>query len=251
MWPFSRLPPQPEPSAVKDGSTTAAAGHPPIPPPPSQLDPSTVEVESPASLAKSPWQITGYPNERLSIIPAIRWQIVLLASFTYGASFGVAKGGRIAADRYRAMNSHRQPATQAGWYLYHRSKSYHTVVGGVKGGIKQGGILSFWTSVFMGVEEGLDQARVRLFAGRDGEVRKGQRDFVSTVVAALTTAGVYSRWKRMDSFATATMGKVALRYGIVYGLAQDVMSTIRGESPAYVSRAKKALGIGVKDKLSL
>jgi hypothetical protein len=160
---------------------------------------------------------------------------MFVATMGYGFGMGAAVGGRKAADRYRAMNAHRTPSTQAGWYLYHRSKSYHMTVGAVKEGVKFGGILSIWASMFMLVEEGLDHARGSLFAKRNEDVAMGQRDALNTTLAALMTSGLYTHWHRMDVFATTKMAKMSVKYGLLYGLMQDALSTLRGERPAYVS----------------
>ena len=241
MWPFSQS--EPQPSAGEDGTTTTRASTLGTPEPlPAQLPTDLPPIESPSSLAKrDDLPLTGYPNERLTILPQIRWQILFLTIFTYGFSVGATSGGRKAADRYRAMNAHRQPSTQAGWYLYQRSKSYHTTIGGVKGGFKRGSVLVGWSALFSFAEEGLDQARSRLFARRDEDFAPGQRDFVNTTTAALTTAGVYSRWHNLDVFATTKLARVGLKYGLAYGLVQDVMSTVTGEAPRYISWARRII----------
>lgn len=230
MWPFS----PPAAPSVQDGQAAISA-EPPLlaESAPQQLE---AHLESPATLAKhDDFQITGYPHERLSMPPTIRWPVMLVTTMGYGFGLGATVGGRKAADRYRAMNAHRLPSTQAGWYLYHRSKSYHTTLGAVKEGVRFGGVLSVWATMFMLAEEGLDHARGRLFAKRNEEVALGQRDALDTMLAALMTAGLYTRWHRMDVFATSNMARMAVKYGLLYGLLQDAVSTVRGEKPAYVS----------------
>ena len=238
MWPFASS----SPPAVEDGQAAATATRPLLEErPPQEGSPA---LESPASLAKpDAFHLTGHANERLSMPPSIRGPVMAATTFTYGFSMGVTIGGRKAADRYRAMNAHRLPSTQAGWYLYHRSKSYHTTLGGVKEGARFGSILSVWALMFMMAEEGLDQARGRLFARGDEDFALGQRDAISTVVAALTTTGLYSRWQQMDVFATTKMARMGFKYGLLYGLVQDAVSTARGEPPAYLNWAlRKSLG---------
>lgn len=248
MWPFSRSDTQQQPPSSREDVTDAPSvvrKDSPTPIAPAPAEPTTTPTETPAELAKlDPYRLTGYPNERVSMLPSIRWPIILCVVFAYGFSEGAARGGRIAADRYRAMNAHRLPATQAGWYLYHRSKSYHTALGGMTGGVKQGGIGCFWTMVYLLAEEGLDQARGRLFARKDEDMRPGQRDFVNTTTAVLTTAGLYSRWHRLDVFATARVARTGLGFGVGYGLFQDMIATIRGEPPTYVTRFRRVFGAG-------
>jgi hypothetical protein len=73
--------------------------------------------------------------------------------------------------------------------------------------------------------------------GPDGEVlAAGQRDAASTVVAAMSTAGVYS-WRRgLDYFTAARTAKMTLKGSLMYGLLQDALATLRGSRPTYVDR---------------
>lgn len=189
--------------------------------------------------------LTGYPSERLGIPLAVRVPLLMVSSFGTGFMIGAAHGAPRAADRYRAENAHRLPVTRNGWYLYHKSKNYHTIVGGVTSGVKLGAMLTGWASLFMATEEIVDRARERLFAkeGSDGEVlAAGQRDAASTVVAAMSTAGVYS-WRRgQDYFTAARTAKMALKYSLLYGLSQDVLSTLRGSRPSYLDRVIGLVG---------
>ena len=178
--------------------------------------------------------ITGYANERLSIPVVLRMPILLTSSFFIGFGLGAAQGGPIAGYRYRAENAHRLPNTQTGWYLYHKSKNYHSIIGGVKEGVKMGGVLVVWPALFLVTEETIDRWRGRVFARGDDDVAKGQRDFASTVVAAMSTAGIYS-WKRgLDKFTAARTAKIALKASVVFGITQDFLESLRGERPAYV-----------------
>jgi hypothetical protein len=204
--------------------------------------PDSRYIQTPESLAQhDDFHFTGHPNERLSMPPSVRWPVLFSAAFTCGFGLGATVGGRQAADRYRAMNAHRQPSTQAGWYLYHRSKSYNTTVGAVKEGLRFGGVLSIWATVFMLAEEGLDQARGRLLANRSEDVALGQRDALNTAVAALMTTGVYTHWHRMDVFATTELAKKSLKYGLLFGLTQDALGVLKGESPAYLRSIRRRL----------
>lgn len=187
--------------------------------------------------------ITGYANERLSIPFILRAPLLLTSSFILGFSLGAAHGGPIAAYRYRAENAHRLPTTHTGWYLYHKSKNYHSIIGGVKEGVKLGGVLCGWATIFMCCEELVDRSRGRLFAKDDDEVATGQRDAASTVVAAMSTAGIYS-WKNgLDKFTAARMAKIALKYSFLYGIVQDLAATLRGNRPSYIDWAlRKTFG---------
>ena len=87
----------------------------------------------------------------------------------------------MAGMRFRAEHSHVFPTTRTGWYLYHKSKNYHVMLGGIKEGLKMGTKVGFWAGGFFLVEEAVDRKR-------------RTKDFLSTVVAGLTTAGAFSAW---------------------------------------------------------
>ena len=179
--------------------------------------------------------ITGSPNSRLSIPFVTRFPLTVAFGLFSGFVLGTAKGGAQASYRYRAENAHRLPTTQTGWYLYHKSKNYHSIVGGVKEGVRLGGRLSAWAALFVGSEEVIDQLR--------GGGADRHRDFSGTVCAGMATAGLYS-WKNgYDVFTAARMAKIALKVSLVYGLSQDLLSTLRGRRPAYVEwLMSRALG---------
>lgn len=90
----------------------------------------------------------------------------------------------------------------------------------------------------MAIEEGLDRARGRVFASaRDREVgnlARGQRDFLNTVSAAVALAGIHSWRNNLDRFSATRMTRLALRFAIPFGLAQDALASLRGERPRYV-----------------
>lgn len=227
MWPFNSA----KPLAAETALRSSSIEH-----------PDSVILEKPQKLVdeaevQSLPAITGYANERLSIPFIVRAPLLLTSSFTVGFSLGAAHGGPIAAYRYRAENAHRLPTTQTGWYLYHKSKNYHSIIGGVKEGVRLGGVLCGWATIFMCCEEVVDRSRGRLFAKRDEDVANGQRDAASTVVAAMSTAGIYS-WKRgLDKFTAARTAKIALKYSLLYGLVQDLAASLRGNKPAYIDWA--------------
>ena len=90
----------------------------------------------------------------------------------------------MAGLRFRAENSHRFPTSATGWYLYHKSKNYHKMLGGLKEGFRMGGKVAFWGGSFFAFEELIDSAR-------------GTKDFASTVVAGLSVAGGFSLWSKL------------------------------------------------------
>jgi hypothetical protein len=186
-------------------------------------DDSTLKPEEPPIYFPA---VTGALDSRLSIPFLARFPLTVTFGVFSGFILGAAKGGSQASYRYRAENAHRLPTTQTGWYLYHKSKNYHSIIGGVKEGVRLGGRLSGWAALFVGSEEVID----RLRGGGDDR----QRDFTGTVCAGMATAGLYS-WKNgYDIFTAARMARTALKVSLVYGLSQDVLSTLRGRRPAYV-----------------
>jgi hypothetical protein len=187
----------------------------------------------------TPVGLTGLPNERLGMHPILRAPAVMLTSFGCGFILGSTHGSTKGANRYRAENAHRLPTTQTGWFLYQKSKNYHAMFGGVKEGTKLGSTCMGWASLFMITEEMVDLSRTRLLARRGDDVATGQRDAGSTIIAAMSVAGIYS-WKRgLDHFATVHIARIALKYSIMYGLAQDVAATVRGSPPGYIAWLRK------------
>ena len=65
--------------------------------------------------------------------------------------------------------------------MYHKSKNYHMMFGGIKEGMKMGSKIAFWAGSFFLVEESVDRMR-------------GTKDFLSTVVAGLSISGGFSAW---------------------------------------------------------
>ncbi len=118
-------------------------------------------------------------ESRLSTPFGIRFPAATGVAFITGLSLGLSHGAKTAGLRFRAENSHRFPTTSTGWYLYHKSKNYHVMLGGIKEGLKMGSKIAFWAGGFFLVEEAVDRLR-------------GTKDFVSTVVAGLSISGGFS-----------------------------------------------------------
>ncbi len=121
---------------------------------------------------------------RLSLPFHIRLPVASSVSFLTGMALGLSHGSQSAGLCFRAENAHRLPQTPTGWYLYHKSKNYHMMLGGVKEGFKMGGKVSVWVGGFFVVEEAVDR------------LRGGRRDFFSTIVAGLGMAGGFSLWSK-------------------------------------------------------
>lgn len=124
---------------------------------------------------------TAEIEHRLSIPFHIRFPAATAGALVTGLALGLSHGGKTAGMRFRAENSHRFPTTPTGWYLYHKSKNYHIMLGGLKEGAKMGSKIAFWTGGFFVIEEAIDRIR-------------GTKDFLSTAVASLSVAGGFSAW---------------------------------------------------------
>ena len=118
-------------------------------------------------------------ESRLSVPFYIRLPVATFGAFVFGVGLGMAHGGKTAGMRFRAENAHRFPTTPTGWYLYHKSKNYNSMLGAIKEGLKMGPKLGFWTGSFFLAEEAVDRWR-------------GKKDFLSTVVAGMTIAAGFS-----------------------------------------------------------
>ena len=143
----------------------------------SELSPETVEESG----ARLPHLAIRTSESRLSIPFGVRFPAATTVAFLAGLSLGVSHGGKTAGLRFRAENSHRFPTTSTGWYLYHKSKNYHMMLGGIQEGFKMGSKVAFWGGGFFVVEEAIDRLR-------------GTKDFLSTLIAGLSISGGFSAW---------------------------------------------------------
>jgi len=163
-------------------------------------------------------------DERLSLSPNVRLPLITGLGLFVGTVLGASHGSKMAGLRFRAENAHRLPTSQKGWYLYHKSKNFVSMMGGIKEGAKMGGTVAFWVGAFVTLEEAMDTFR--------GGYRR--QDFMSSVMAALATSGAFSLWNRFPLPTAARTAKMALKFGLIYGLSQDVLSLSRGRKLAYV-----------------
>ncbi|KAF2237133.1 hypothetical protein EV356DRAFT_26463 [Viridothelium virens] len=186
-------------------------------------------------------------HHRLSLPPATRLLLITSLSSTLGLFLGLTHGATLAGLQFRAENAHRLPDTRVGWYLYHKSKNYVAMWGGVKEGVRMAGRVGLWTGLFVVAEEGVDcgrgrmadalgwrrRSRTRTKGEGEGE-GGGMRDFLSSVVAGLSTAGAFSLWNRFPMPTAARTARLGLKFGVVYGLMQDAVGIMRGRRVGYV-----------------
>ncbi|TKA72251.1 hypothetical protein B0A55_06811 [Friedmanniomyces simplex] len=134
-----------------------------------------------------------------------------------------------------------------GWRNDVALKNYHVALGGVLEGFKMAGKLGVWVGVFVAMEEGLDRGRagaVRVSRGvrgvkeEDGLV-EGSRDFLSTMLAGLGTAGAFSAWNGFPVATTVRTAKMGAKVGLGFGVAEDVVSMLRGRRIGYVEFVKR------------
>ena len=117
---------------------------------------------------------------RLGISVEKRIPYMTMCAFSTGLALGYHQGSKTAGLVFRAENAHRFPTTSTGWFQYHKTKNYISVVGGLKEGAKMGSKLGAGALVFSLFEETVDYSR------------HDERDFLSTVIAGLSFSGIYS-----------------------------------------------------------
>ncbi|OJJ03586.1 hypothetical protein ASPVEDRAFT_30098 [Aspergillus versicolor CBS 583.65] len=159
---------------------------------------------------------------RLGMEVGRRLPLSATSAFSAGLAIGATHGSKKAAYRFRAENAHRFPTTPTGWFQYHKTKNYISIVGGVKEGMKMGFKLGAGALAFCLFEETVDYAR------------HDQRDFISTVTAGLSFSGIYSLLARHDVYTAARTTKLGLKLSLAYGLMQDALESLKGNRPAYV-----------------
>ncbi|KAL4925599.1 uncharacterized protein BDV17DRAFT_182396 [Aspergillus undulatus] len=159
---------------------------------------------------------------RLGMDVGQRLPLAALSAFSAGMGIGAIHGSKKAAYRFRAENAHRFPTTPTGWFQYHKTKNYISIVGGVKDGMKMGFKLGAGALAFCLFEETVDYAR------------HDKRDFISTVTAGLAFSGVYSLLARHDVYTAARTTKLGLKLSLVYGMMQDGLEAMKGNRPAYI-----------------
>ncbi|KAJ5903199.1 hypothetical protein N7504_005582 [Penicillium tannophilum] len=159
---------------------------------------------------------------RLGIDVEKRIPYATMCAFIPGLALGYIHGSKKAGLLFRAENAHRFPTTSTGWFQYHKTKNYISIVGGVKDGLKMGAKLGAGALAFSLFEETVDYARHE------------ERDFLSTVTAGLSFSGIYSLLARHDVYTAARTAKFGLKLSLTYGLLQDVLETAKGNRPKYL-----------------
>ncbi|KAI9684160.1 MAG: hypothetical protein M1829_003430 [Trizodia sp. TS-e1964] len=193
-----------------------------FPPPPKPAEPLPNAIPPPEPLPNDPEE-TPHPshNDRLSMPFSTRLPTSIGLAFLTGLGLGAPLGSITAGYRFRAEHAHRLPSTSAGWYLYHKSKNYHMLLGGLREGARLGATLGVWVGCYFVVEEAVDRLRCR-------------KDFLSSVVAGLSVSGGFSLWNKLPFPTAARTAKMGLLVGLGFGLAQDALGMAVGRRLAYV-----------------
>ncbi|KXT09905.1 hypothetical protein AC579_9491 [Pseudocercospora musae] len=208
-------------------------------------------------------------NDRLSLPLGLRLPLATTISGFSGFILGLAKGSIDTGFRFRAENAHRLPKTQTGWFLYHKSKNYNMMLGGIKEGFRQAFRFGAWTGLYFVLEEGVDRGRAagarawRKFWGGEWakggremrmaaiedladvedavqeEAVKGNRDCLSSMFAGLGTAGMFSAWNRFPLPTAARTAKMGAKAGLAFGLLQDAVGLMKGRRVGYVELVKR------------
>jgi hypothetical protein len=206
-------------------------------------------MDSESSTAE-PSKVLPPSTDRLSLPIPIRLPLSITIGSISGFTLGAAHGSRETGLRFRAENAHRLPNTQTGWYLYHKSKNYNVILGGLYEGWKMSVRLGWWAGVFVGLEEGVDRGRAALrrswvehvhperLDGGDEKLMV-ERDFVSTVLSGLGTAGAFSAWNHFPLPTAVRVMKMGAKAGLGFGVLQDAVSLLRGRRLGYVDFIKR------------
>lgn len=151
--------------------------------------PAQSSTKTTGSLPPSAFPHDPYP--RLSLAAPSRITVGSIAAAVVGFSLGATQGGQTAQLRFRAEHAHKMPDSTAGWYLYHKSKNYHVMQGGISEGFRMAARTGIWSFMALSLESTVDRCR-------------GTTDLFSTVIASLTVAGGFSLWSKSrclsDSF---------------------------------------------------
>ncbi|KAF2027744.1 hypothetical protein EK21DRAFT_91256 [Setomelanomma holmii] len=196
------------------------------------------QVPTPEALATTPTKKPIQPSNspRLGMPFDRRLLLTTALSSLCGFTLGSTSAGRLASLQFRAENAHRLPISQPGWYLYHKSKNYYKWRYGILEGLRKGGMVAAWSSIFFIVEESLDVFRGTWRAGRTMGEMEGvdeldmnridrgmgrSRDFLSSAGAGMVTGGLWSAWHQFPMTTAARTIRMGLLVGTGYGLMQD------------------------------
>lgn len=138
------------------------------------------------SLPREPPGLTTLDSHpRLSMATPARIALGSAVAGLIGFSLGATQGGQAAQLRFRAEHAHKMPDSTTGWYLYHKTKNYHAMQGGIREGMRMGARTGFWSFMALSLESTVDRFR-------------GASDMFSTIIASLSVAGGFSLWRKCN-----------------------------------------------------
>lgn len=136
-------------------------------------------------LREPPGFTTLDSHPRLSMATPARIALGSAVAGLIGFSLGATQGGQAAQLRFRAEHAHKMPDSTTGWYLYHKTKNYHAMQGGIREGMRMGARTGFWSFMALSLESTVDRFR-------------GASDMFSTIIASLSVAGGFSLWRKCN-----------------------------------------------------
>ncbi|BFZ57644.1 hypothetical protein PYCC9005_004697 [Savitreella phatthalungensis] len=169
-------------------------------------------------------------------------RLALLSSLTGATCFGIGlfQGAKTTSYQFLAENAHRLPRTHQGWYFYHKTKNYRVMWGGLKGGARYAWRTTGWTLLFAGLEAGVDvtRAAVHKITRAPEDQSKPPVDFISTMLAAGTTAWLLSRKHGFSRQLTRRTVRLGTLVGAGAGILQDILTVAKGRGDVwYLNRA--------------
>lgn len=176
--------------------------------------PSSSSRPTMASPPRSPWEFDPHP--RLSLHTPNRILVGTFLSGTLGFSLGALQGGQMAQLRFRAEHAHKMPSSTAGWYLYHKTKNYHAMQGGIREGFAMSAKTAIWSCMALCLESSVDGCR-------------GSSDMFSTIIATVTVAGGFSLWRKLSPYH-APVPHLFLQPVRLLPLCNDVAQTHKHEA---------------------
>lgn len=181
-----------------------------------------------AAATQSPPELLPVSSDamRLSMLAPTRLLLGTLSSTMIGFMLGGFQGGQMAQLRFRAEHAHKMPDTTTGWYFYHKSKNYHAMQGGIREGFRMAAKTGFWSFAALSLETTVDRMR-------------GKSDMLSTIVATVSVAGMFSLTHRFSLSAAARTARYGFLFGIMYGGVQDVSALARGRRVGYVDAIRR------------
>ncbi|KAK9453497.1 hypothetical protein V1511DRAFT_504898 [Dipodascopsis uninucleata] len=156
------------------------------------------------------------PSPRLSVPPLFRVLGLTLVTGVVMFPLGFYRGSRTAGLRFLAENSHRLPGTMQGWYFYHKRKNYVVIRDGVVEGLKLSVRFAGFVGCLFSIEATLDWIRGRI-------------DALNTTVAAGLMGAGYAMFSHLPASQMRSTARTGLKFGLVFGLAQDMIRYMRGE----------------------